>query len=165
MLIIAAGWGITRVFIAASSQLRRMWRCPKCRRQFANRNQSHACGRSTLASHFRGKPPAVRAIFDKLLTLTRKNGPVTVLPEKSRIAFQVRMSFAAFVVRQNWVDGHVVLARRVENPRFRRIETFSPRNHLHAFRFESVDQVDDEVVAWLAEAYRVGQQRHLVQSL
>lgn len=139
-----------------------MWRCPDCRREFANRNQSHACGRSPLASHFEGKPPAVRAIFEKVLRLARKNGPVTVLPEKTRIAFQVRMSFAAFVIRKNWIDGHIVLARRFENPRFRRIETFSPRNHLHAFRFESVYEVDHEVALWLAEAYRVGEQRHLV---
>jgi Domain of unknown function (DUF5655) len=139
-----------------------LWRCPDCRRQFANRNQSHACGRSTLASHFVGKPRIVRAIFDKLLEVARKNGPVTVLPEKTRIAFQVRMSFAALVIRKNWVDGHVVLARRLENPRFRRIETFSPRNHLHAFRFKSVDEVDDEVAAWFGEAYRVGEQRHLL---
>ena len=139
-----------------------LWRCPECGRRFANRNQSHACGRYTLASHFEGKPPAVRAIFDKLRHVARKNGPITVLPEKTRIAFQVRMGFAAFVVRRNWVDGHVVLARRVENRRFRRIETFSPRNHLHAFRFESADDVDAEVSAWLAEAYHVGQQRHLV---
>lgn len=88
--------------------------------------------------------------------------PVTVLPEKTRIAFQVRMSFAAFVVRQKRVDGHVVLPRRLEHRRFRRIQTFSPRNHLHAFRFETVNEVDDEVAAWLAEAYQVGEQRHLV---
>lgn len=138
-----------------------MWRCPDCRRQFANRNQSHACGRSTLASHFAGKPAKVRAIFDRLLAVARKNGRVIVVPEKTRIAFQVRMSFAAFVVRRNWVDGHVILARRLENPRFRRIETFSPRNHLHAFRFESVAEIDAEAAAWLAEAYRVGQQQHL----
>ena len=138
-----------------------MWRCPDCRRQFANRNQSHACGRSTLARHFAGKPKAVRAIFDRLLAIAKQNGPVTVLPEKTRIAFQVRMSFAAFVIRQNWVDGHVVLARRLVNPRFRRIETFSPRNHLHAFRFENVNEIDAEVAAWFAEAYQVGEQRHL----
>jgi hypothetical protein len=139
-----------------------MWRCPDCKRQFANRNQSHACGRHRLASHFAGKPAAMRAIFDKLLSVAKKNGPIIVLPEKTRIAFQVRMSFAAFVIRRNWIDGHVVLARRLPNPRFRRIETFSPRNHLHAFRFESVDAIDDEVAAWLAEAYQVGEQRHLV---
>jgi hypothetical protein len=138
-----------------------MWRCPVCRRQFANRNQSHACGRSTLASHFEGKSANVRAIFNKLRGLAEENGPIKVLPEKTRIAFQVRMSFAAFVIRQNWVDGHVVLARRLENKRFQRIETFSPRNHLHAFRFESVDDLDAEVAAWFAEAYQVGDQRHL----
>jgi hypothetical protein len=139
-----------------------MWRCPKCRRRFANRNQSHACARHTLASHFARKPAIVREIFDKLLAAAKRNGPVTLLPEKTRIAFQVRMSFAAFVIRRNWVDGHVVLARRTENRRFRRIETFSPRNHLHAFRFENVDQIDDEVSEWFAEAYRVGEQRHLM---
>ncbi len=103
----------------------------------------------------------MRAIFEKLLSVARKIGPVALLPEKTRIAFHVRMSFAAFVIRRNWVDGHVVLARRLEHPRFRRIETFSPRNHLHAFRFESVSDIDDDVAAWLAEAYQVGEQRHL----
>jgi Domain of unknown function (DUF5655) len=139
-----------------------LWRCPDCRRQFANRNQSHACGRYALVSHFEGKSANVRAIFEKLRRVAQSNGPIKVLPEKTRIAFQVRMSFAAFVIRRNWVDGHVVLARRLENKRFRRIETFSPRNHLHAFRFENVGDVDAEVSAWLAEAYQVGQQRHLV---
>jgi hypothetical protein len=55
----------------------------------------------------------------------------------------------------------VVLARRLEHPRFRRVETFSPRNHLHQFRLERLEEVDEEVAAWLAEAYRVGEQRHL----
>jgi hypothetical protein len=41
------------------------------------------------------------------------------------------------------------------------IETFSPRNHLHAFRLRAPAEVDEEVAAWLAEAYDVGMQRHL----
>jgi hypothetical protein len=139
-----------------------MWRCPDCRRQFANRNQSHACGRYTLASHFEGKPANV-ARSSTSCGASRKGTDLSrCFPEKTRIAFHVRMSFAAFVIRRNWVDGHVVLARRLENKRFRRIETFSPRNHLHAFRFENVDEVNAEVFAWLAEAYRAGEQRHLV---
>lgn len=169
MSITAAGLAIIRVFIGAVNDRRAgalksrgpMWRCPDCKRQFANRNQSHSCGRHPLAAHFVRKPRQIRAVFDKLLRVARENGPVTVLPEKTRIAFQVRMSFAAFVIRKNWIDGHVVLARRLENPRFRRIETFSPRNHLHAFRFGSVDEIDREVEGWFAEAYRVGEQRHL----
>jgi hypothetical protein len=140
---------------------RPLWTCPRCGRSFANRNQAHACGPLDLARHLEGRDPEVVAIYRRLVELAERNGPVTVLPEKTRIAFQVRMSFAAFSLGRHWVDGHVVLARRLEHPRFRRIESFSPRNHLHRFRLASLAEVDEEVAAWLAEAYRVGEQRHL----
>jgi len=55
-------------------------------------------------------------------------------------------------------DGHLVLARRIDSPRFRRVETYSPRNVLHAFRLTSPMEVDAEFGAFLAEAYRVGAQ-------
>ena len=140
-----------------------MWRCPKCKRQFANTHQSHACGRHSLHAHFDGKSPHIRAIYDAFVAALSAIGPVTILPEKTRVAFQVRMSFAQLTPRRNWVDGHVVLARRLEHPRFRSVQTFSPRNHLHVFRLASVDEIDDEVRAWLKEAYAVGEQRHLGQ--
>jgi hypothetical protein len=116
-----------------------------------------------LEHHFEGKPAEVRAIYDAVLKAIRRCGPVTVLPEKTRIAFQVRMSFAQLTTRSKWVDGHVVLARRFEHPRFRKVETFSPRNHVHCFRLMSVAEVDEEVESWLAEAYTVGEQKHLQQ--
>ena len=139
----------------------KLWRCRECGRGFANRNQSHSCGRYTLARHFKGKPAAIRALFDAVRAAIRAIGPVRVLPEKTRIAFQVRMSFAQVTPRRAWLDGHVVLARRLEHPRFLRVETFSPRNHLHAFRISRLDEVDGEFREWLAEAYLVGEQRHL----
>jgi hypothetical protein len=126
-----------------------LWRCQKCRREFPNRNQSHACGRSRLADHFQGKPPQIRALFDAVVAAIRSIGPVRILPEKTGIAFQVRMSFAQ------------VTPRRLEHPRLRRTETFSPRNHMHVFRLSEPGEIDGDFRAWLAEAYRVGEQRHL----
>jgi hypothetical protein len=73
-----------------------MWTCPRCGRSFANRNQSHACGPLGLDRHLAGQDPEVVAIFRRLVELAERNGPVTVLAERTRIAFQVRMSFAAF---------------------------------------------------------------------
>jgi len=138
-----------------------LWQCPKCKRQFANKNQSHFCGKHDLESHFAGKPAELRAIYDAVLKLIQRCGPVIVLPEKTRIAFQVRMSFAQLTTRSKWVDGHVVLTRKFEQPRFRKIETISPRNHVHHFRLMSAADVDAEVASWLAEAYAVGEQKHL----
>jgi Domain of unknown function (DUF5655) len=138
-----------------------LWRCSECGREFANRNQSHSCGNYELDAHFRGKSKEIRALFDRVVAAVKALGPVRVLPEKTRIAFQTRMSFAQVTPRRRWLDGHVVLARRLESPRFLRIETFSARNHLHAFRLMHEADIDDEFCAWLAEAYRVGNQEHL----
>ena len=139
-----------------------LWRCPKCRRVFANRNQTHTCSElHDLDHHFVNRDPIVREIYDRVVAAVMALGPVIILPEKTRIAFQVRMSFAQVTPRRKWLDGHVVLSRRLEHPRFRKIETFSPRNHLHAFRLEQPDDVDDTFVAWMREAYEVGEQKHL----
>ena len=59
------------------------------------------------------------------------------------------------------MDGHLVLARRVESPLFRRIESFSPRNHVHHFRLRTSADLSDELDALLREAYAVGEQKHL----
>jgi hypothetical protein len=71
------------------------------------------------------------------------------------------MSFAAFMPRRHWLSGHLVLARRIDSPRFVRIDTLSPRNVVHAFRLAAPGEVDAEFAAWLAEAYQVGAQQHL----
>lgn len=141
--------------------MRSLWRCPDCGRRFANRNQSHACGRYRLEDHLEGRDPEVVRAYRKLVQSARRNGPVTVLPEKTRIAFQVRMSFAAFSLRRHWLDGHVVLARRLDSPRFKKVYEVSPRNQVHEFRLRSAREVDAEVAGWLREAYAVGRQEHL----
>jgi hypothetical protein len=139
-----------------------LWSCPRCGRPFANRNQTHTCAvLGDLDRHFAGCSPAVRAIFDRVLAALDGVGPILVLPEKTRIALQVRMSFAAFMPRRTWLNGHLVLARRVESARFRTVQEYSPRNVLHAFRLASPDEVDEEFIGWLTEAYQVGAQRHL----
>ena len=147
----------------SAKKLPPLWRCPECGRGFANRNQSHSCSNVTLEAHFAGKSDKAREIFDALVAMIKKCGPVKVLPEKTRIAFQVRMSFIAVQVRRNYLIGHFVFARRGDSSRFQRVETFSPRNHLHAFRLDSLAQLDDEFAAWVREAYAVGEQKHLRQ--
>jgi uncharacterized protein DUF5655 len=137
-----------------------LWRCGECGRAFANRNQSHACGRYELESHFAGKPPLVRRIYEAFLALLEESGPVTVLPEKTRIAFQTRMSFAQLTVRRHWVLGHFVLARRADDPLFSKIEAVSPRNQVHHFRVDDPSQVD-ALRDYAREAYAVGRQEHL----
>ncbi|MET1043215.1 MAG: DUF5655 domain-containing protein [Microbacteriaceae bacterium] len=143
----------------SADRIPHLWTCPRCARTFANRNQSHTCAPlGDLQAHFARSDPAVRALFDRILA---ELGPLDVLAEKSRIALHVRMSFAVFIPKQHWLDGHLVLAREAQHPLVRRVQVFSPRNVLHEFRITSPDQIDDAFVALLHEAYEVGEQHHL----
>src|SRR5205085_11274113 len=115
--------------------------------------QTHSCSDVSLDSHFTGKSEHVRELFEALVKLIKDCGPVKVLPEKTRIAFQARMSFIAVQVRRNYLIGHFVFARRVEHPRFTRVETFSPRNHLHAFRLDSLAGFVEGLAAWVRSGW------------
>lgn len=141
--------------------LKSLWTCPRCGRRFANRNQSHSCGHYTVEQHLKGKSSHVISLYERFVALVKQCGPVILAPAKTRIGFQVRMIFAAVSLKESGLDCHVVLSRRLENPRFTRIESLSPRNHIHYFRIRSVEKLDDEVASWLQETYKVGEQKHL----
>src|SRR5580704_17881714 len=111
-----------------------LWKCKKCERLFANRNQSHSCFRYTLREHLAGNSPFAITLFRGFAKLVKRCGSVRIVPEKTRIAFQARMSFAAVSLRRDRIVGHLVLARRLEHPRFTKIESISPHNHVHSFR-------------------------------
>ena len=143
---------------------RPLWKCPACRRLFANRNQSHSCGRYSLQSHLRNKSLSMRLLYESFVAEVRQCGPVKILPEKTRIAFQVRMSFAAVVLQSSQLIGHLVLAERNERPCFHKIDSISPRNHVHHFRISKPEDFRSELRHWLREAYAVGEQRHLRRS-
>jgi hypothetical protein len=139
-----------------------LWRCSKCRRPFANRNQSHSCGRYTVEQFLTGKSEKAIRLYDRFVEAVAECGDIVMAPAKTRVGFQVRMIFAAInKLDDRGLRAHVVLARRLEHPRFIRIETISPRNHVHHFQLSGVDEIDDEVRKWLSEAYSVGRQDHL----
>jgi hypothetical protein len=138
-----------------------LWRCPDCGQRFTTRNQWHSCGSFDIEPLFARSTPAVRRLYRRFLEIARESGPVTVIPQKTRIALQVRMRFAALMPRKDALRGHLVLARRHPSTRFERIETLSPRNHLHVFLLRSEDAFDRRFCALIAEAYEVGRQAHL----
>jgi len=140
-----------------ASPVRDLWTCPRYGRRFANRSQWHSCGPYSVESFLEGKRPAAIELFSNFVEVVRSCSPVALAPAKTRIGFQARLIFAAVNrLTDESLDAHVVLSRRLESPRFRRIETLSPTSHVHHFRLSSRLELGDEVRAWLGEAYSVG---------
>ena len=138
-----------------------LWTCPRCGHRFVTQNLWHSCSRFPLSYHFKGKDPIVREIFDEYLALLESFGPITVIPQKTRIAFQVRVRFSAASTRKHWLDCTLWLKRRATHPLFHKIETLARHDHIHSFRLKSAGDVrDEDHVKLLRESYQVGCQEH-----
>jgi hypothetical protein len=134
-----------------------LWTCGKCGAQFTTRNQQHSCGRFDLDTLFSRSEPIVRELFDEFVRLARECGSVTVIPQKSRIALQVRMRFAAVTPQRRALAGHLILRARHDAPCFKTIEAFGDRCYRHAFRLEHRAHLE-ALERWMPLAYRAGTQ-------
>lgn len=138
-----------------------LWHCPKCGHRFVTRNLWHSCGRFHVRDHLKGKSRQVARLYRRFAALVRKCGPVTISPNKTRIAFMVRMRFAGCRVGKDALHIGFLLSRRVRSARIRRVEFIPHRYYLHHLPIHTPDELDGELLGWLRESYQMGQQMHL----
>ena len=96
------------------------------------------------------------------MKLLRSNGPVRLHPTKTRIGFIARMTFANMTVMKDRLRVGLILKRRVDSPRWVKIERYSPRCFGHYFDLSDSNELDGDLRALAAEAYRTGEQLHLI---
>jgi hypothetical protein len=129
-----------------------LWTCPRCRRQFKNRNQAHSCGQFTVAQLLDGKPPEMVELYERLADLVQRCGEVVVAPTKTRVLFKVRTVFATVAIGKNGLDVVFVLDRRLKHRRIKKAQEEYP-GIVHCLRIEKADDLDADLAAWLQEAY------------
>ena len=140
---------------------RSLWRCPRCGQTFVSRNLPHSCQVVGLDAFFADAAPQLRELFDLFVAAAEANGPVTLNATKSRVTLQVAFRFAAVErPRKAHLAAHFVLTRPLESPRLT-VESLKPYYHVHKLQLRSPADVDAELTGWLAEAYGVGERRHL----
>jgi len=122
----------------------------------------HSCGRYSVKGFLEVKSDDAVRLFEHFNKAIQDCGPVKLAPAKTRIGFQVRMIFAAVnKLNDQGLEAHVVLTRRLNSPRFKRIDTMSNKCYVHHFKIASINEIDEEVRDWLREAYLVGTKKHL----
>lgn len=154
---------ITRKIL--KSKPRPLWKCPKCGERFVTAHMWHSCGKQSLAALFVKCEPQVFRCFRKFARMVRACGPVRMIPQKTRIVFQVRVRYAGVYPRKSHLVCGFALPRRVNDSRFFKITPYAPHFIGHLFRVQSEKDLDGKVQRWLREAYGVGEQRYLKQGV
>ena len=75
----------------------------------------------------------------------------------------VRVRFAGVIsVSEHGMTISIGLSRRLNNPRIGRIDHPDPNWYVHYLRVTSPKELDDELLGWLRESYKMmGKQQHL----
>ena len=107
----------------------------------------------TIESHFAGKAPAVRAIYDKLIAETTAFGPVIEEPKKTSIHLVNRTAFAGIATRKTALLLNIKSAAPIVSPRFPKNEKISASRYHQEVKLTDPAEVDDELLVWLRQAY------------
>jgi hypothetical protein len=135
-----------------------LWTCPRCRRQFKNRNQAHSCGPFTMDQLLDGKSQEMVELYQRLDDLIRRYCEVVVAPTQTRVLFKVRTVFASVAVSKNWLDVVLVLGRRLKHRRIKKAQEEYP-GIVHFLRVEKEEDLDADLTSWLQEAYDYRKQK------
>lgn len=110
---------------------------------------------------FAGSPRGLE-LYTAIADAVAATGPAQVRVTKSQIAFRRRRGFAYVWRPGQYVssDVPVVLSIALDHPidsdRFKEVVHPAARTWMHHLEVTDVDQLDDEVRRWLADAYESG---------
>ena len=107
----------------------------------------------TLESHFADKAPIVRAIYDKLLSETRRFGNLVEEPKKTSIHLVNKTAFGGVATRKTVLMLNVKSSAPIISPRFPKTEKVSSNRYHQEVKLSDPAEVDAELIGWLRQAY------------
>jgi hypothetical protein len=132
------------------------WRCPKCNRAFRRARQAHSCKTVPLEEHLR-HDDALRSLFSHLLDeLKSQVGSCEVISLPCCIHLFGTYDFLAVLARKRHLEIRFALRRRLEDPRVTRCVQIGKSSYKHSVDVEAAEDIDDELLGWLSEAYHLG---------
>jgi uncharacterized protein DUF5655 len=107
----------------------------------------------SVSDHFVNKDPAVRALYDQLVSLLRTFGPVEEDPKKTSIHLNSKSALAGVEIRRNNFLLTIKSDHPIKSPRVEKVEKISSRRFYHKVRISSPRDFNEELKTWLKEAY------------
>ena len=131
-----------------------LWRCPACAREFARSGQWHSCRPVSVNSHFEGKDPRLKKLFDHLCRELRKFGPLRIDAVGSGINLIPKHHMGGVRVLKDRLHVGFLVSHAIGNPRIARNQQVGRSAFTHAVTLTDKSELDAELLSWLKEAYQ-----------
>ena len=106
-----------------------------------------------MAETFRGRPPEFALIFAEILAYLETLGPVHADAVQVGVFLKSDRKLAEVRPKSRWLSCNLYLPRELDDARVARRLRLSAARVVNEVKLRSVDDVDDQLRAWLAEAF------------
>ena len=135
-----------------------LWICPKCGEKFATKNTWHSCGRFTLEALFAQCDPVVYETYKALEKLALEVAPFHVIPQKTRIVFQLRTRCAGGTPYKSYFRFRFMARKLIQHERIVKVESYAKDQHDHSVKLFTPEDVDETIGEWLRLSTEYGNQ-------
>jgi hypothetical protein len=130
-----------------------MWTCLSCQREFKITHQQHTCKEYSLDLHFGKRNPEVRASFEALMHALPKIGKSVLHSSKTTLSLRNKATFVTLCPEKKQLKLVFALARVADEFPVVRTREFSKNKIAHVIYLDGADQVDEQLIRLLKEAY------------
>lgn len=109
----------------------------------------------TTPDQFRGKTASVRDLYELLLGELKKLGPIRITLKSISISLENRTAFASALIRNRSIKLVFRTNHKIVSPRIRSMERVAKTSYDHTIFIESKDNIDEELMRWLEDAYQM----------
>ncbi|MFJ5761014.1 DUF5655 domain-containing protein [Neobacillus sp. NPDC093182] len=104
---------------------------------------------------FANKSSEVYEIYLKILDILKQIGPIEIELKKSSIHLLKKSSFGGVHPKKNWIDFNLVSNHQIAHEKITKSEQVSKNRFHNNFRFNSVDDLNQDFIALLKESYQL----------
>jgi Domain of unknown function (DUF5655) len=142
------------------TERKKLWTCPKCKRKFERKGQSHSCRPYPLAQHFENKPVG-KLLYQKLKQAIKGElGNFKVESLECCIHFVSTFTFAAVKILKDKIRVDFSLSRKIKSNRITYFTPMSAHRFLYCIDVITEEDIDQELMDWIKEALDKKREKH-----
>jgi hypothetical protein len=132
-----------------------MWKCPKCKREFRNKNQWHTCIQISDETLFLNKPEKVREIYDELYRACATFSDLITDTTKGCIYFVDKQRYLVIKPQKNGLILEFLLDREEDVFPVIKIHALGKGRFAHRIKLDDPQDINAQVMGWIEDAHKL----------
>ena len=129
-----------------------IWKCPKCKREFAQKNQRHYCTNISPSYHFKGKSESIRNLFKTFQEKLNEQVPVRYDAISFAINMKSRRHMGMLFIKKDKIKVEFFLPHLVNHSRIVKSAGLNGR-YTHIVEISKEADIDSQLISWLKQAF------------